>query len=549
MVGAAVCGIASGQAWRGASAVNAARSWTPRKAIRTLQASVDAAAVEHALDRRIFGTNLEWFNNAGGLADPRLAPSLTRLAREQGITVFRFPGGTLSDYYHWQDGIGPQAARQVRKHPTDSGSSANTYGSPEFFRLLKDTGAEGMITVNAGTGTAEEAADWVAYANRPGDARRRADGFPEPMGIKLWEVGNELYLPGNPHELKITVTPEVYAQRFAAFSEAMRRVDPGITAIAIGVANSHVGPSSEFTDWTERILQRVAGRIDMIAVHNAYFPMLFKERQPSVDEVYPALWAAPEAVDRSLAGLDRLIARYEGRRRIPVAVTEWGALYSLPHVDPYWVDHVKTLGSAVYVARLLQVFLSHPRVAVSNYFKFTDRTFMGWVDLNGQPKLPFHAFRLYATATGSHKVKSSLEDVPTYDTPGIGGIAAQSGVPEVTLFASRDTSTGRLYVNLVNRSLRQAHQVRLALRGMQATPQGELLTLAGPEPTAHNGRDIPPEWAYKPEYEPYTSAAPHSLDIERRPWQTGEPIPLPPFSVATLIVPDVRTPGRTAPTR
>ncbi|MGA7802344.1 MAG: hypothetical protein WCC36_16220 [Gammaproteobacteria bacterium] len=223
----------------------------------------------------------------------------------------------MADYYHWVDGTGPCKSRPLRKHPTDGGRSRNSFGSPEFFELLRATGAEGLITVNAGTGTAAEAAAWVAYANR-------ADGFVQPIGIKWWEVGNELYLPGNPNEPKITVTPEVYAQRFVEFSRAMRAVDPSIRAIAIGVAKSHRGPDTEYPDWTEKLLQRVAPDIDMIAVHNASFPMLSKVRQPPVDEVYPALWAAPEAVDRSLTRLERLIARYEGKRKIGIAVTEWG---------------------------------------------------------------------------------------------------------------------------------------------------------------------------------------------------------------------------------
>ena len=45
-----------------------------------------------------------------------------------------------------------------------------------------------------------------------------------PAGIRLWEVGNELYLPGNPGERKITQTPQAYAaQREALFFPARLR--------------------------------------------------------------------------------------------------------------------------------------------------------------------------------------------------------------------------------------------------------------------------------------------------------------------------------------
>ncbi len=43
-----------------------------------------------------------------------------------------------------------------------------------------------MVTANYGTGTAEEAAGWVRYAN-----------VTKGYGIKYWEIGNENY--GNGH--------------------------------------------------------------------------------------------------------------------------------------------------------------------------------------------------------------------------------------------------------------------------------------------------------------------------------------------------------------
>lgn len=518
--------------------VNAPREYPVLQSAQDIVLNVEAAVTLSKVDRRIFGSNLEWFNEAGGLASPDAASRdrLITLAREQGISVQRFPGGILADYYRWTDGIGPRGNRPVRHHPSDSGSSANTFGSPEFFELLHRTGAQGLITVNAGTGTAEEAARWVEYANQPGNAERAHDGFAKPIGIKLWEVGNELYLPGNPNEQKITVTPEVYSERFIRFADAMRAVDPSITVIAIGVSKSHIGPDTEFPDWTEKLLKRAAGKIDMIAVHNAYFPMLYKVKQPRVDEVYPALWASPEAVDESLTSLEDLIARYEGSRSIGIAITEWGALYSLPRADPYWVDHVKTLGSGVYVGRMLQVFMSHPRVQMANYFKFTDRSFMGWVSLHGQPKVPYWVFKLYAQYSGDLRIRTSMTAPQTYNAPAIGVMKPQSNVPELTSIVTRDSRTGRLYVNLVNRSMSRMYNVNLNLKNFNSAASGEVLQVSGREPTAHNGRDIPPEWPFRDEYEPYTRAAPDSLRIQQKTWKKGELLRVPPFSVMTLVL-------------
>lgn len=520
--------------------VNAPAQYPVVRARKALLLKVDAGVTVSKIDHRIFGSNLEWFNNGDGFATPNraLRDRLVSLARKEGITVWRFPGGILADYYNWVDGTGPRNLRPIRHHPSDSGSSANTFGSPEFFRLLQLTHSQGLITVNAGTGTAKEAAAWVAYANQPGNARRARDGFVKPIGVKLWEVGNELYLPGNPGEKKITETPEVYAKRYVRFADAMRKADPSIKVIAIGVAKSHLGPDTQYPDWTKVLLRRDADKIDMIAVHNAYFPMLYKVRQPRVDQVYPALWASPEAVDRSLTRLGNLIARYEGNRHIGIAITEWGALYSLPRVDPYWVDHVKTLGSGIYIGRMLQVFMSHPRVQVANYFKYTDRSFMGWVDLNGQPKVPYWVFKLYARHTGNIRVKSSMTSSRTYSVPRLGIMGPESNVPELTQIVTRDSGTGRLYLNLVNRSMKRQYTVNLQIKGCNPAAKGEVLEVTGKEPTANNGADIPPEWQrfWHARFEPYTTAPPHSIRIRSKAWRAGQPLVIPPFSVMTLVL-------------
>ena len=51
--------------------------------------------------------------------------------------------------------------------------------------MVKQTERGPMITVNFGKGTPQEAADWVKYVN-----------IEKKAGVKLWEVGNEIYGAG-----------------------------------------------------------------------------------------------------------------------------------------------------------------------------------------------------------------------------------------------------------------------------------------------------------------------------------------------------------------
>lgn len=504
-----------------------------RLAANPMECRIDTATVVRTIPRGLFGTNLEWFNSANGISDSngKVIPGWVELAKAQGIENVRFPGGTLSDFYHWQDGIGPVAKRPVRDHPTDTGQSANVFGTPEFLRFCSAIGARPLITVNAGTGTADEAAAWVAYCNQPKNPQRIADGLPAPANVSLWEVGNELYLPGNPTDKKIiTVAPDVYADRFLSFAAAMRKVDPSIKLIAIGTANSSI-VTLPYPDWSDVVLNKVAGEADYFAVHNAYFPLTFGQKNLPWKDLYQGLWAAPEAVDRSLTALSNTIAKYEKGRHIDIAITEWGALFSN---DAMQVDQVKTMGTAVYLARIIQVFLGQPRVTLANYFKFTDRSFMGWVGYDQKPKVPYYVVQLFTQHFGTRLVSATI-DSPKFSVKSIGVAAAQTNVPELTVAASLDDSGKKLFVNLVNRSWNTIHQVKLNLGSFKAAETAATWTLSSPGLTDHNGRDLPeeiPSGLYK---EPIVSAdLKKPISIVSGEASLAQPLTIPPYSIVTV---------------
>ena len=483
--------------------------------------------------RGLFGTNLEWFNNANGMADSNGAidPAWASLAREQGLDHARFPGGTLADFYHWRDGIGPVSSRPQRDHPTDPGRSPNVMGTPEFLRFCASAGVRPLITVNAGTGTAAEAAAWVAYCNQPGHPERAADGLAAPATVSLWEIGNELYLPGNPGDSEIiTITPGTYVTRFLEFAAAMRQVDPSIKLAALGTANGTV-VRLPYPDWSDVVLAGAAAEMDYLAVHNAYYPMILGLSGLSPKDVYQSLWAAPEAVNRSLTQLDTLITRHESGRRIEIAITEWGALYSY---DPAWIDHVKTMGSSVYLARLLQVFLGQPRVTLASYFKFADRTFMGWIGYDRKPKVPYHVVQLYARHFGRRLVPATIES-PVFNAPALGVMPAETGVPELTVVASLNDDGSRLFINIVNRSWETVHRVKLDTGSFTPAPAMTAWRISAPGLTDHNGRDLPPEIEASFYQEPalHRDARP-SIGIEQLTLDPALPVIVPPYSILTL---------------
>ncbi len=173
----------------------------------------------------LFGANLLWVSDAEGGFDPSTGafyPAFVQQLRRLGLTILRYPGGTTSDSFHWLRAIGPlahrgliepygmQAARLSDVCCVLDGPQRALVGPDEFGHLLGQTGAVGTITVNFATGTAREAADFVAYMTAPQSpvpssnpsqpsywaALRARDGHPAPYDVPYWEVGNEQLFPG-----------------------------------------------------------------------------------------------------------------------------------------------------------------------------------------------------------------------------------------------------------------------------------------------------------------------------------------------------------------
>jgi alpha-L-arabinofuranosidase len=184
-------------------------------------------------------------------------PSATQAVSLIRPGVLRFPGGTLSDYYHWRYGVGPVST--LTKPTSLLGGPEMSYhgfGTDEALKLAAMTGSRLLLTVNVGTGTAQEAADWVRYVNTP--TRRVVD----------WELGNELYAyTFSTAAARITIPPDVYAQKVKEFAQAMRAVDPGIRIGAIG-GDCTVSNPSFTTPGASIVPQTTAPLLEAIASLN-----------------------------------------------------------------------------------------------------------------------------------------------------------------------------------------------------------------------------------------------------------------------------------------
>jgi alpha-N-arabinofuranosidase len=196
--------------------------------------------------------------------------------------VYRFPGGNFVSAHEWRDAIGDPDKRPPVYDPVWRALQSNDIGTDEFMKLCKLLDVEPYITVNAGTGDAWSAAQYVEYAN--GDAstpmgkQRAANGHPEPYHVKFWGIGNEMW--GITYQYGAMKLNQ-FEFKHNQFAKAMKKVDPSITLIACGampdtmtgskeslsLGTNLVPPYLSPADWTGGLLQNCFSNIDLLSDH------------------------------------------------------------------------------------------------------------------------------------------------------------------------------------------------------------------------------------------------------------------------------------------
>ncbi|MEZ4837332.1 MAG: hypothetical protein R2873_35940 [Caldilineaceae bacterium] len=198
-----------------------------------------------------------------------------------------------------------------------------------------------------GDGCAEEAANWVEYVNGAADTtwgRKRAEnGHPEPYGVSLWEVGNEIYGAWQIGHCG----SEENALRYREWAAAMRGVDPSIELMATGSCFDFVEPEHQ---WHRILLEDGGDTLESIALHALPSNMHgFSDRTPT-DQIWRSLMAHTVQWEKTdLPDLMALCREVRPGASIDLGITEWGILGRTDR------PQVGNLGGAIYAALFLNM--------------------------------------------------------------------------------------------------------------------------------------------------------------------------------------------------
>jgi hypothetical protein len=239
---------------------------------------VDATSAIRTVNDQVLGVNVAWW-------DSQVAtPATLRLVEDAGLRLFRQPGGSSSDVFHFDAG------------PRYTGAA--TVAS--FNAFTENAGGDGLVTVNYGTGSPQEAAAYLAYCNAAvgdptvlgvglqwSDASQRwvpkdwhtagywaalraatpitpddglnylRVGHPAPYGWHYFEVGNEEYGSWETDHQNPAHDPATYVQFAKDFTALAVRIDPTVS-VGLGVGGTQGNFGSRGGNWAHEILNQCA---------------------------------------------------------------------------------------------------------------------------------------------------------------------------------------------------------------------------------------------------------------------------------------------------
>jgi alpha-L-arabinofuranosidase len=461
----------------------------PVAAAQKIQLSVDVSKPGAKIDRNLFGQFAEhlghgiyegiWVGpdskipNTGGIRNDVVA-ALKALK----VPNVRWPGGCFADEYHWRKGIGPQ--RTVTLNPNWGGViEPNTFGTYEFMDFLEQIGAEAYLSVNVGSGSPQEAAEWLEYLTTAQPTtlakERAANGHPAPYKIAFLGIGNESWDCGG------NMTPDYYLSQLKIYSRFVRNFNPAqqdqqrMLKIAVGPG----GGESRWTEWTEAIMKAYQGHtwswdINGLSMHS-YTVVKWPPSYTSVgfgETEYAQILKSTLEMNDLIAKHSAIMDKYDPQKKVALVVDEWGGWYApLPGSTPGFLAQQNSLRDAILAALNLNIFARHAdRVRMANIAQMIN--VLQAMILTDKEKIvltpTYHIYKMYVPFQDATLVPVSFD----------GGKYTHGDItlPGVDAIAAKDTA-GKLWLAITNTDPNQSAEIEVTLAGMNTkSATGETLS-------------------------------------------------------------------------
>ena len=459
---------------------------------QTVQLSVDTSKTGAKIDRNIFGQFAEHLGHGvyeGIWVGPDSKIPNTRGIRNDVVAALkaikvpnvRWPGGCFADGYHWRDGIGSADKRVVRLNPDWGGViEPNTFGTHEFMDFIDQIGSQAYVSVNVGSGTPHEAADWLEYmtAAQPTTLQkeRAANGHPAPYKVSFLGVGNESWDCGG------NMSPDYYLSHYKDYSHFVRNYNPAQEHGKDQMLQFAVGPGGDgqrWEEWTDTVMKGYQHHswswdLNGLSLHN-YTVGDWANKFPSTgfgETEYAKVLKITLEMDGLIAKHSAIMDKYDPEKKIALVVDEWGGWYApLPGSNPGFLVQQNSLRDAVLAALNLNIFARHAdRVRGANIAQMIN--VLQAMILTDKEKMvltpTYYVFKMYVPFQDATFVPVSF-DAGKY-------VHGDVTLPRVDAIAAKDTN-GKLWLAITNLDPNQPAEIEASLAGITAkSASGQTLT-------------------------------------------------------------------------
>src|ERR1017187_3606756 len=437
-------------------------STPPLLAAETAHLSIDASKAGAKIDRNLFGQFAEnlghglyegiWVGPDSPIPNTRgIRNDVVSALRELKVPNVRWPGGCFADQYHWRKGIGPRDKRPATVNSAwGDVIDTNAFGTDEFMDFIQQIGSTPYVSVNVGSGTPQEAAEWLEYMTAAAPTalakERAANGHPEPYKVGFLGIGNESWDCGG------AMTPDYYVSLMKVYSRFVLNMNPAQRS-KDQMLKIAVGPGTADTEWTEAVMKAWkkhtwAWDINGVSLHwytvpNGWPPSTNSEKFGLDD--YDKTLKSTLFMDEFLRKQEAVMDKYDPEKKVTLSVDEWGAWHApLPGSNPAFLVKQNSIRDAILASLNLNIFARHAdRVRMANIAQMIN--VLQAMILTDKEKMiltpTYYVFKMYVPFQGATFIPVAF-DAGTYTHGGV-------SLPRVDAIAARGAD-GKLLLEITN---------------------------------------------------------------------------------------------------
>ncbi len=386
--------------------------------------------------------------------------------KDMHIPLLRWPGGCFADTYHWKDGIGPRQERPSIVNVHWGGvTEDNSFGTHEFLDFCDLIEAEPYINLNVGSGTVQEASEWVEYVTSsnlsPMTDLRKKNGRDEPWDVKYWGIGNENWGCGG------NMTPEYYADLYNRFA----------TYCYGNLYRIAGGPNVDDYNWMEVLMQKTSKHRNLVqgvSLHNYTFTTAWEDKGHATDfgekewiSVLDNTLKMETLVERHSTIMDK----YDPEKRIGLIVDEWGNWFNVEEgTNPGFLYQQNTLRDALVAGINLNIFNNHAdRVKMANIAQMVNVLQAVILTKDDEMVLTptYFVFKMYSVHQDATLVPMNQKT----------GDYSFDGKKVPNIYTSASTKHGVLSVTMVNLNPNNSEPVEINISGNDySSASGQIIT-------------------------------------------------------------------------